>query len=385
MLSLSSRLETILNHIQPAASPTTRLMALQELDEIPSMGTEDTLANCFEVDSFVAEPVRIMGGKGSGDDDGEPAEDDEDASLAATVALSAANTFPGDDNLKAQMLACCCLADLMDVLLGCAHAVVYHGAVRCCAALNTLENMSQDASSATIREGGLAASLNFLDFFSIDIERTAVQAAASCCCNVSVDNYSMVKDVFPIIPTVLGYADLRLVDAALLRALCLATVSPGTFTLILRALSSATKTISSSERSGATADNLDACASGDGAVASAAGAGGLTDMAVVQNLAHRQKDQVKEELSLVSKLRLSLLKDGVFDDQAHSEKLSKAKIKALKNVQNKSPNASAGPSYSAANSIVVDIRAGDPNVATPVARPGSATPVTQPGLTVASP
>lgn len=129
MLSLSSRLRTILTNIKPAASPTTRLMALQELSEILSMSTEDTLAGYFQVDSFVGELVRIMGGKGTGDDDDEAAEDDEDASLAAAIALSSGHPFPGDDNLEAQVLACRCLANLMEALPGCAHTVVYHGAV----------------------------------------------------------------------------------------------------------------------------------------------------------------------------------------------------------------------------------------------------------------
>jgi E3 ubiquitin-protein ligase TRIP12 len=130
MLSLSTRLKTILNNIKPSASPTVRLMALQELSEILSMSTEDTLAGYFQVDSFVGELVRIMGGKDTGgDDDNEGVnEDDEDASLAAALALSAGG-FPGDDNLEAQVLACRCLANLMEALPGCAHTVVYHGAV----------------------------------------------------------------------------------------------------------------------------------------------------------------------------------------------------------------------------------------------------------------
>jgi E3 ubiquitin-protein ligase TRIP12 len=210
--------------------------------------------------------------------------------------------------------------------------------------IQTLEKISQDDSSAIVREGGLAALLNFLDFFSTNVQRTALQAAANCCRNVSVDNYSMVKDVFPIIRTVLGYADPRLVehaslcvirtiesfrahpelleglvDTVLLRALTSAAVSPGTFTLVLRALSSATKaspkiTLALLEADVAgtlyqlltgvvpPADGVDLCAGGGSAVTGAAGAGGLTDMAVMQNLAHRPKDQVEEALSLVSEL-----------------------------------------------------------------------------------
>ncbi|KAF8605840.1 hypothetical protein BDV93DRAFT_469584 [Ceratobasidium sp. AG-I] len=433
MLSLSSRLKTILTNIKPAASPTTRLMALQELSEILSMSTEDTLAGYFQVDSFVGELVRIMGGKGTGDDDEEVAEDDEEASLAAAIALSSGHPFPGDDNLEAQVLACRCLANLMEALPGCAHTVVYHGAVPVLCSklieiqyidlaeqtLSTLEKISEEYPSAIVREGGLAALLNYLDFFSTNVQRTALQAAANCCRNVSIDNYNMIKDVFPIIRTVLGYADPRLVehaslcvirtiesfrshpelleglvDTILLRALASAAVSPGTFTLVLRALSSATKsspkiTLALLEADVAgtlyqlltgvvpPADGPDAFMAGEGAVSGAAGAGGLTDMAVMQNLAHRPKDQVEEALSLVSELMPPLPRDGVFDHRAYSEKslarLVKAKIKAIKHARARSPNPSAGPSTSA-DAMVVDINVEDAGTATPIAAPGSATP-----------
>ncbi|EUC59067.1 E3 ubiquitin protein ligase [Rhizoctonia solani AG-3 Rhs1AP] len=435
MLSLSTRLKTILNNIKPSASPTVRLMALQELSEILSMSTEDTLAGYFQVDSFVGELVRIMGGKDTGGDDDDDEgvnEEDEDASLAAALALSAGG-FPGDDNLEAQVLACRCLANLMEALPGCAHTVVYHGAVPVLCSklidiqyidlaeqtLSTLEKISEEYPSAIVREGGLAALLNFLDFFSTNVQRTALQAAANCCRNVSIDNYNMVKDVFPIIRTVLGYADPRLVehaslcvirtiesfrshpelleglvDPALLRALTSAAVSPGTFTLVLRALSSATKSspkialsLLEADVAGTLyqiltgtvppADPMDPCGGADAVAAAAA----LTDMAVMQNLAHRPKDQVEEALSLVSELMPPLPRDGVFDHRAYSEKalgrMVKAKIKALKSAR---ANSNAGPS-SSTNPEPMDITPDDPGTATPVA-PGSATPVARPGSPV---
>ncbi|CAE6417906.1 unnamed protein product [Rhizoctonia solani] len=438
MLSLSTRLKTILNNIKPSASPTVRLMALQELSEILSMSTEDTLAGYFQVDSFVGELVRIMGGKDTGGDDDDEGvnEDDEDASLAAALALSAGG-FPGDDNLEAQVLACRCLANLMEALPGCAHTVVYHGAVPVLCSklidiqyidlaeqtLSTLEKISEEYPSAIVREGGLAALLNFLDFFSTNVQRTALQAAANCCRNVTIDNYNMVKDVFPIIRTVLGYADPRLVehaslcvirtiesfrshpelleglvDPALLRALMSAAVSPGTFTLVLRALSSATKSspkialsLLEADVAGTLyqiltgtvppADPTDPCGGTDAVAAAAA----LTDMAVMQNLAHRPKDQVEEALSLVSELMPPLPRDGVFDHRAYSEKaltrMVKAKIKSLKSSRMSS---NAGPSTST-NSEPMDITPDDPGTATPIAAPGSATPVARPGSPVQVP
>lgn len=66
--------------------------------------------------------------------------DDEDAALAAALAMSAGDAgvdlsaFGGgmgapDENLEEQLLACRCLANLMEAMPGSAHTLVYHGAV----------------------------------------------------------------------------------------------------------------------------------------------------------------------------------------------------------------------------------------------------------------
>ena len=86
-------------------------------------------------DAFIRELVKILGGTGNaadnddGDDDASH-EADEDAQLAAALALSGGSQYQGDDNLEAQVLAARCLANLMEALPGVAHTVaVYHGAV----------------------------------------------------------------------------------------------------------------------------------------------------------------------------------------------------------------------------------------------------------------
>lgn len=133
MMGLSTRLKTMLNNIKRTADPTTRLVTLQELSELLSISTEDTLAGSFQVESFVRELVRILGGTGNDPEDGEDDEDqeqDEDAALAAALAMSAGGgAYQGDENLEAQVLACRCLANLMEALPGVAHTVVYHGAI----------------------------------------------------------------------------------------------------------------------------------------------------------------------------------------------------------------------------------------------------------------
>jgi E3 ubiquitin-protein ligase TRIP12 len=134
MLGMSSRLKGLLASIGPGADPTTRLLALQELAEVLSMSTEDTLAS-FPVESAVRALVRVLGGSGRGEDEDAPDDDadaemDESAQLAAALALSGGGSaYAGDENPEAQVLACRCLANLMEALPGCAHTIVYHGAI----------------------------------------------------------------------------------------------------------------------------------------------------------------------------------------------------------------------------------------------------------------
>ncbi|KAG8933673.1 Ubiquitin fusion degradation protein 4 [Tulasnella sp. 418] len=390
MATLSSRLKTILENIKAKADPTTRLIALQELTELLSMSTEDTLSGYFQIDAFVRELVRIMGGstrtddddESGGDDDEEPQAQDEDAALAAALAMSTGGSLLGEDNVEEQVLACRCLANLIEALPGCAHTVVYHGAVPVLCSklvniqyidlaeqtLSTLEKISEEYPSAIVREGGLSALLNYLDFFATNVQRTALQAASNCCRNASTEHFDQIKQVLPVIRGVLSYSDQRLVEYACLciirtvesfyrsspdllevildegtiravNALLTPTtgstvISPSTFTNLLRVLSvSARASPKVSLRlleAGAVATLYMILA---GVLPSDEESGGrLADMTVMHNLAHRPNDQVEEALSLISELMPSLPKDGVFDHRAYSEraltKMIKAKNKA---------------------------------------------------------
>ncbi|KAJ7066382.1 ubiquitin-protein ligase [Mycena amicta] len=399
MLSLSSRLKTMLNNIKSTADPTTRLLTLQELSELLSISTEDTLAGSFQVEQFVKELIKILGGTGKDteeDDDGgeePPPAQDEDAALAAALAMSSGG-YQGDDNLEAQVLACRCLANLMEALPGVAHTVVYHGAIPVLCSklieisyidlaeqtLSTMEKISEEFPSSIVRDNGLTALLNYLDFFSIAVQRTALQAAANCCRNISPEHSGQIKEVWPIIRNCLSYSDQRLVefaclcvirvidayhrssienleilvDTALIRAvnqLLLPAGAPlvaaNTYTLLVRAIATAARASPRITIALLEADIVDttyqiltgvlppagpvANEQGDASGGQGLG-GGLADMTVMDNLAHRPKDQVEETLSLISELMPPLPKDGVFDHKAYTEKslgrLIKAKAKA---------------------------------------------------------
>ncbi|KAI0042289.1 hypothetical protein FA95DRAFT_1500247 [Auriscalpium vulgare] len=401
MMGLNSRLKTMLTNIKSTADPTTRLVTLQELSELLSISTEDTLAGSFQVDSFVRELVKILGGTGSAadeddDDDENHAPQDEDAALAAALAISGGGQYQGDDNLEAQVLAARCLANLMEALPGVAHTVVYHGAIPVLCSklveisyidlaeqtLSTLEKISEEFPSSIVREGGLAALLNYLDFFSIAVQRTALQAAANCCRNVTPEHLQMIRGVWPIIRNCLGYSDQRLVEFAclcvirviesyyrtstesleslvdvdLIKAVNLLLLPAGgspliaanTFTQLLRALATSARVspkITLALLEAGIVDTLYQILTGvlpssghseseeQGNASGGQGlGGGLADMTVMQNLAHRPKDQVEEALSLISELLPPLPKDGVFDHKGYTEKslarMAKAKAKA---------------------------------------------------------
>jgi E3 ubiquitin-protein ligase TRIP12 len=211
-----------------------------------------------------------------------------------------------------------------------------------------MEKISEEFPSSIVREGGLAALLNYLDFFSIAVQRTALQAASNCCRNVSPDHFAMIRAVWPIIRNCLGYSDQRLVEFAclcvirvidsyhrsstenletlvdtdLVRAVNLLLMPAGgspliaanTYTLLLRALATSVRASPKITLALLEADIVDTLyqiltgvlpsTSEDQADTSTSqGLGGdLADMSVMENLAHRSKEQVEEALSLISEL-----------------------------------------------------------------------------------
>ncbi|SNX87121.1 related to UFD4 - Ubiquitin-protein ligase (E3) [Melanopsichium pennsylvanicum] len=420
MSGLSTRFRNLLASLRKDDDPTSQMVALQDLSELLSVSTEDTLAGYFPTDSFVKELVYIMGGpKPERSDLGgksakiQPVDDDVDDEMRAVLAAAAAAEM--EDNGAKMLLACRCLANLIEAMPYAAHSVVAHGAITVLNSklmeitfidlaeqvLQTLEKVSQDYPSSIVKEGGLSAILQYLDFFNIHIQRTAMTAAANCCRKLTSESLSMVKDVIPIIQNVLTYSDQRLVESAckcvvrvvdsyranpelleqlltseLLAALnnLLLPASSSTssntslgasvYTDVLKALGTACR---SSPRlavvllennivetlyhllTGSPAPNDSASAkeradltrphgvklesehgSGHDSAAETAAvavvpeatgsAVAVADMAVLQNLAQRPKEQIQEALSLVGELLPPLPRDGVFDPRAYTEK-----------------------------------------------------------------
>jgi len=100
MSGVSTRLRDILNNLKQKDDPSVQLIALQELSEILLVSTEDNLSGHFSPDAFVKELVALM----------QPSD------------------F-GEENPEMMLLACRCLANLMEALPASTANVVYGGAV----------------------------------------------------------------------------------------------------------------------------------------------------------------------------------------------------------------------------------------------------------------
>lgn len=136
MSGMSNRLKGILATLRSKdGESSAKVIALQDLAELLSVSTEDTLSGYFQVEAFVKEIVSILrgdsnssGGESIGGASGMTAEE----MIAFGMDPSEGGGGGGDDeenNVQMMLLACRCLANLMEALPGSAHSVVYAGAV----------------------------------------------------------------------------------------------------------------------------------------------------------------------------------------------------------------------------------------------------------------
>ncbi|KAF2718385.1 hypothetical protein K431DRAFT_274818 [Polychaeton citri CBS 116435] len=207
MSGTTSRLRNILEQLRVKEDPSMQLIALQDLSELLLVSNEDNLAGHFSPDQYVKELVALM----------QP------------------NELTMEENPEIMLLACRCIANLMEALPTATASVVYGGAVPILCqklleihyidvaeqALSTLEKISVEFPSSIVREGGLTACLTYLDFFATSTQRTAVTTAANCCRNIPADSFPTVRDVMPILLQTLKSSDQKVVEQA---SLCVSRI-----------------------------------------------------------------------------------------------------------------------------------------------------------------
>ncbi len=207
MSGTGGRLRDVLEQLRTKEDPSVQLIALTELSELLLISNEDNLAGHFAPDQYVKELVTLM----------QP------------------NEITGEENPEMMLLACRCIANMMEALPASTTSVVYGGAVPILCqklleihfidlaeqALSTLEKISVEFPSSIVREGGLTACLTYLDFFATSTQRTAVTTAANCCRNIPEESFGTVRDVMPILLNTLASSDQKVVEQA---SLCVARI-----------------------------------------------------------------------------------------------------------------------------------------------------------------
>jgi len=336
MTGMASRFRDILNNLRRMDDPTMQMIALEELSNLLLVSNEDNLAGQFSPDPYVKELVALM----------QP------------------NPITGEENPEIMLLACRSLANLMEALRGSVANVVYGGAVPVLCqklldiqyidvaeqALSTLSTISRDFPASIVREGGLTACLQYLDFFATGTQRTAVTTAANCCRNIPQDSFPVIRDVMPNLRNVLVGHDQKvveqgslcvtrlidsfkyspdkleqLVDTELLKAI-LGLLLPGTTNLIganihtefLRVLAIVAR---NSPKLAAellklnVVDTLYQILTGVSPPSDTSDAASSIDSVVImQALIHRPREQIYEALNVVCELLPRIGMDGAFDD-----------------------------------------------------------------------
>ena len=345
MSGMSSRLRDILTHLRQTDNSTMQMIALEELSNLLLVSNEDNLSGQFSPDPYIKELVTLM----------QP------------------NPVTGEENPEIMLLACRCLANLMEALRGSVANVVYGGAVPVLCqklldiqfidvaeqALSTLSKVSIDFPASIVREGGLTACLQFLDFFATGTQRTAVTTAANCCRNIPQDSFPVIKEVMPILQNVLASHDQKvveqgclcvtrvidsfkrspekleeLVDAPLLRAV-LGLLLPGTTNLIgpnihteflrvLAIVARASPRLSAELLKLNVVDTIYQILTGVSPPTETSDAASKIDSVVImQALIHRPKDQISEALNVICEL-LPRPKHDMFFDFDHEDAYSYA-------------------------------------------------------------
>ncbi|WFD28071.1 HECT-type E3 ubiquitin transferase [Malassezia nana] len=212
-----------------AHQPAMRLVALQELADALSVATEDVFMGQFPLDALVRELLWTLGGP---EPEGHVISDmDGDDELAAVLAASGGD---GDGDGEAQMYACRSLAYMIEALPESSHCMVRRGVVpllvhKLCEITfidlaeqvqQTLEKLAATHPAVVAREGGMLAAVQYLDFFNIYVQRTALHTVAQCARRVTPGAMTeRVLEVAPILAQVLAYSDGRIVESAC-RSVC---------------------------------------------------------------------------------------------------------------------------------------------------------------------
>ncbi|KAJ1952576.1 Ubiquitin fusion degradation protein 4, partial [Dipsacomyces acuminosporus] len=205
-MSGASQFRPLVATLKKYDDQTQQLVALQELTELLSISTEESLIG-LNIGELCQVLVNLL--KGAGGDYGE---------LTGFI--------PGNPDIM--LLACRCLSNLLEALPLAGAVLVRFGTIEVLCgklleiefidlaeqALSTLEHLSREFPTKVCDAGGMSACLMFLDFFATSTQRTALACAANCARGVTNEHFSQAKDTVQILERTVGYSDQKIVESS---------------------------------------------------------------------------------------------------------------------------------------------------------------------------
>jgi len=169
------------------------MAALTELCELLSLSSEEALGRSFQLDAFCPLLVACL-----------QSETNPDVALLAARALThLAEVFPA---ARGAVVAAGALPALIARLL----TIEYIDLAEQC--LTALEKLGREHGAACVRAGGMAATLSYLDFFSLSLQRTAAAAAAHMARGLPEELHESALEAAPALGQLLGSGDERLAE-----------------------------------------------------------------------------------------------------------------------------------------------------------------------------
>lgn len=187
----NSKAQQLLNALNSTTNETEKLNHVLEMCQLLLMGNEDTL---------VGFPIK-------------------------TVVPTLINLLSMEHNFEIMHHACRALTYMMEALPR-SSVVVLDAipvfleklqAIQCMdvaeQSLSALEMLSRRHNKAILHARGVSACLTYLDFFSIDAQRSALTITANCFQNVTTDDFQFVQDSLPILSSHLSIEDKKCIES----------------------------------------------------------------------------------------------------------------------------------------------------------------------------
>ncbi|KAJ0088161.1 hypothetical protein Patl1_32033 [Pistacia atlantica] len=181
------KLRSILGSLSEDGDPSKQIVALTELCEVLSFGTEDSLSSMM-ADSLSPVLVKLARHESN----------PEIMLLAVRAVTYLCDVFPRSSSLLVRH-------DAVPALCQRLMAIEYLDVAEQC--LQALEKISRDQSLACLQAGAIMAVLTYIDFFATSVQRVALSTVVNICKKLPSDCPSTLVDAVPILCNLLQYED----------------------------------------------------------------------------------------------------------------------------------------------------------------------------------